>query len=1136
MKGFLAMTLLRAFCLAVFLPAAAWAQALHTLGEAEAQVPADWAEAGRRGDREVDFTGPGGAYLMVRWWFPDEPLTGHDGELSAETRSFPAGPALVRQSRTGPLVQVTIAFERLNRNGERLLLTVGGSDADPQALEALLLPIAESVRFAGDPASAATVVPQASPGTAASGGRNHHAEGGFSLAIPAGWTIHPVSPDEGHGLVALSPAGDALLHVAVFDLATADTVLLWWDRFLAETAIPTDILGESHDPFAGIEGVAVTLEAEVYPFAGITLPFRRGNAWIFTGSASEGNVMLASLHAADAPPALRQELADMAASFAFGQPAPTATAEAPPPAPAPAAPAAALSAAETLALVASGFEGGCTARDVAGDAFAGALAAMALAPQVVAGCAAGTIEAAVVSLPQDPRQPQAAMLWLRALKAAGGRDVALADPARRLLVLLRADGAAGFRIEVADLAATAPAAHAAAEPTAEPAEPPGQLFAGVESPDWALHLARRGQAEWTRFEGGAFVAEVPAGPDFRVTGLRTTAPIVRLPSASDGFATRLSIDLDTARLDNIVIALVEPGLEDQLDWHDHEVWLAVERDGDVVPELVLAVQQKMQGRMPLPDATALAGLQIEMRPDGLILVSNGTGAVLLEGRLAALPGDGPFHLQISATAPSGEVSALLALRGVRMEDVAVAADADPGALLADAPQEVELFDGRTPGPHFALHGPKGSAPLISVGDGLHVDAAGAALQGLGLFSPEPVIWLDRFGPGASARLRLEFDPAATQGVQAALAASMSYADQEPHRPRALLHWRKVGDAHYLTRTIDTAEPLHAVVPGIPAVVDLVLTPEGVQIVAEGFPDDVLPWPVLQSGAGLRLYVLAMGDHDSQAAQMAMRRITLLRMPAAPAVADDLPPSALEPLPVVRLFPDPAAPWEGHGVAGLTFEEAGQFTADGAVVVLAPEGYQGGRAGVLSSAPVAVLDRRLDRTSYRLDFAFDPAATDGAYVTLSQTPQPDMDDNGEIFISLVRQAKGRLAEDWLLHVQGGFYATWTRRIPAAKMAGWDGRLTLRIDRGAATVSLPGITDLHAPDLIGFRKGVSLFATVQSRSFDPYGAAKMTLRSVDGGWITPSGMTARSRLLLMGTKDFDAEEYVRLLRAELEETVP
>ena len=42
------------------------------------------------------------------------------------------------------------------------------------------VPIAESVRFAGDPASAATVVPQASPGTAASGGRGR-ASGKYSL-------------------------------------------------------------------------------------------------------------------------------------------------------------------------------------------------------------------------------------------------------------------------------------------------------------------------------------------------------------------------------------------------------------------------------------------------------------------------------------------------------------------------------------------------------------------------------------------------------------------------------------------------------------------------------------------------------------------------------------------------------------------------------------------------------------------------------------------------------------------------------------------------------------------------------------------------------------------------------------------
>lgn len=1138
MQGFRAVLL--ALCLALILPMAAGAQGLQTLGEAEVRVSADWTEASRRRDREVDFNGPDGRFLMIRWWFPDEPLTGHDGEISAETRNFPAGPALVRLSRSGSLVQVTVAFERLNRDGERLLLTVEGTDAAPQALEALLLPIAETVRFAGDPAPVETASP-VPPGTVAEGGSYQDTEGGFALDIRSGWTIHPVTLPEGHGLIVLSPGGEALLHVAVFDGATADTMLAWWDRFLTETAIPTDILSESHDPFAGVAGVAVSLDVALYPFAGITLPHRRGEAWIFAGSAPEGNVMLATLHAADAPPALRQELAAMAESFAFGQATavPVAAAAAADATAAPAGAAATdapLAAADALALMAGRMDGGCTARDLAGDAFAEALAALGLAPQLIAGCAGGTVEAAVVSLPQDLRLMQAgagAMLWLRALTAAGGKELALADPARRVMVLLRADGAAGFRIEVADLA-TAPAL-AEADPVVP--EVPGQLFSGVESADWALHLARGGKAEWTRFEDGAFVAEVPAGSDFQTTGLRTVAPVVRLPSVSDGFATRLAIDLDPARLDNIVIALAEPGLEGQLDWHGHEVWLGLERDGEAVPELVLAVQQQVQGRLSLPDPAALAGLEVELRPDGLILVSNGTGAVLLEGRMAAVPGTGPWHLQISATAPAYETKAFLALRAVRLEEVPFDPAAGPDALLGDSPQEVVLFDGRTPGPHLALHGPDNAdfAGLFRFGDGLNLEAEASALLGLGVYSPDPVIWLDHFGPGASARLRLEFDPAATAGVQVALAAPMSYANQDAGHPHALLHWRRMDEAHYLTRTIGRAAPIHAAVPAMPEFVDLVLSPDGLQVLAEGFPDDVLPWSVLQPGAGLRLYVLATGDHASQPARMALRRITLLRTPASPAVADSLPPSAVEPLPVVHLFPDQAAPWEGYGLAGQTFDAAGQFAPDGAAIIAAPEGYEGGRAGVLSSDPVAVLDRRLDRTGYGLSFAFDPAATDGAEIILSQTRQADMADGGEIYIRLVRQGPGRLAGDWLLQVQGGYYATWTRRLPAAAMAGWDGRLTVRIDKGAATVSLPGITDLFAPDFTGFRSGVSLFASVHSLSSERYGPAKMALRGVEGGWITPPGMTPRARLLLMGTAEFDAEEYVRLLRADLEETV-
>lgn len=937
-----------------------------------------------------------------------------------------------------------------------------------------------------------------------------------------------VALPDGHGLIVLSPGRDALLHVAVFDPSAADRVLAWWHGFPAETAIPTAILSESHDPFAGVAGLAITLDAALYPFAGITLPYRRGAAWIFTGGAPEGNVMLATLHAADAPPALRQDLAAMAESFAFGQ----ATA-------APAALDAPLSAAEALALMAGQVDGGCTARELAGDAFAEALAALGLAPQLVAGCAGGSVEAAVVSLPQDPRQTQAgagAMPWLRLFMAGSGKDLALADPARRVMVLLRADGAAGFRIEVADLA-PAPFGMIATTPGTGKAAAPGPLFAGAPSPAWELHLARGGREEWTRFEGGAFVADVPAGGDYHVTGLRTVEPVVRLPKAGDRFATRLRFDIDTGTLDNMVIALVEPGLEGWLDWHDHEVWLGLERDGDAVPELLLAVQQQKQRRLAVPDARVLDGLEIELRPDGLILVSNGTGTVLMEGRMATVPGVGPWHLQISATAPVYETRAFLALREVRLEEVPFDPDAGPDVLLGDSPQEAVLFDGRTPGPHLAVHGPDKTdfAGLFRFGGGLRLEAEASALLGLGLYSPDPVIWLDRFGPGASARLRLEFDPAATAGVQVALAAPMSYANQDAGQPNALLHWRRMDGAHYLTRTIGRAAPIHAAVPAMPEVVDLVLSPDGLQVLAEGFPDDVLPWPVLQPGAGLRLHVLATGDHDSQPAAMALRRITLLRTPAPPPVPDSLPPSAVEPLPVVRLFPDPAAPWEGYGLAGQIFDAAGQVAPDGSVTVTAPEGYEGGRAGILSPVPVAVLDRRLDRTLYGLTFAFDPAATDGTEIILSQTRQADMTGSGEIYIQLVREAQGRLAGDWLLQVQGGHYAIWTRRLPAALMARWDGRLTVRIDKGAATVSLPGITDLFAPDFVGFRDGVSIFASVHSLSSERYGPAKMALRGVEGGWITPPGMTPRARLLLLGTAEFDAKDYVRLLRAELEETV-
>lgn len=914
-----------------------------TLGEAAVTVPDGWQPVGTATEHLADYTGPDGTLLTVRWWFPDEPLTGAEG-VSFVARSFPAGPALVIRSGAGGLQRVTVAFDQRSATGEILLLSLEGT-ASAEALEALLQPVAQSVRF---------------------GARE------TAIAAPLAEPAPQKTPADGH----------------------ADDI---------------------------------------------------------------------------------------------------------------------------LALLSDLFGGDCAAVPVKGDALAAALAPAQV--QARGTCTGQTVELALLALPEDPRRASGPlqMLYLRAFMAGGGRVVALADPQQGALVLLRPDGAAGFAAEVTDLP--------------KPAAP---LFAGEPSAAWELHLARSGQSEWTRYENGAFIADVPAGPDYRTTGLRTVDPLVRLPGASDGFSTRITLDIQTARLQNVVIALVQTGQQGRLDWDDHEIWLGIEHRPDTPAELVLAVQGQVKERVPVPGADVLAGLVLTMRPDGLIRVSNGTGAVLAEARMAPVPTPGPYHLQISATAPLGDVAAFLALREVRLEEVPTdLAALDPAALPADAPQEVVLFDGQGPGVLMALHGPRGMDPAVARFDnGLIVRAEAAALQGIGLYSVDPVVWLDRFGPGASARLRLEFDPSATSGVEVALAAPMSNADNEPGLPGLRLHWRRLGEGFFLTRSPDRDPPRYAAVPAMPAVVDVVLHPEGVQMLAEGFPDDILPWSMARDGAGLRLFVLAKGDHESLPAEMALRRITLLRTPGA---AEPAPAPAPEVAPLPETSHFPADGWEGYGLAGVDFTAVGSFAADGSVAVDVPEGNEAGRAGVLSPVPVAVLDHRLERTGHRLTYAFDPDGTDGFEIILSQSRLPEMEDGSEVILQLVRQSEGRMAGDWLLHVWGGYYKTWTRRIPGKVMQDWDGRFEVALTRGTVQVTLPGITRLVAPDFIGIRPGVSLFTTVHSRSPLRYGPAKMALRAITGGWITPAGMTERARLVLLGPEGFDPEAWLGLLRDELEEQV-
>lgn len=711
----------------------------------------------------------------------------------------------------------------------------------------------------------------------------------------------------------------------------------------------------------------------------------------------------------------------------------------------------------------------------------------------------------------------------------------LADPALTLDARQRDALEETLRILQQVQAQTHAAASAAEPPSAVLATPRPRalaLFDGEMTGAWQAHAVRGGDFDaFAHIEGGALRVEIVSPKGATTTGLKSTAPVLTLPPADGDQGLRLGFDFDTQTASNAVFALVPADRLGQWDWSAHEIWLGIEQMANGAPHLVLAVQRQAQGRLKLEDPAILAGLSLELRPDGVILVGNGEGRVLIEGRMAKVPLARDLHLQIAASSPDARAPARLDLRTVTLETVPSPAN-DPGTLLQNQPETARLFDGRALSPHFERHGlPRGGiAPgKVTVRDGLMVaseEADGSSL--LGIYAPEPVVWLDRFGPGASVRLRFEFDAAKTSGFRLGLATPHSLSDGGPGLSRFVLDWVRAPDGSIrASRWIDReAQRLDAIPNAMPAVVELELTPQGVRVIADGFPTDLAPWSDVRNGQGLRLYALALADDRAHPVSMVLKRITMTRMPGR-YLAPVGPEPGVPPLPMTRLFPDPAAPWEPFGLTGVNFAKYGRLDPSSGVSVAVQPGHDRARAGILSPTPVANLDERILRTPYRLCLRFDPAATDGAQVMLSPSKVADMQKASQVAVSLIRIAEGRDVGSYVLTLTRDYYGYWSRRIPGDVMARWDGMLTIDLSPGSVVADLPGVATMRGTGFSGIAKGAELYMAVQSRSDTGNGGARMALRQVDGQWVTPDGMKALDRHYLVDPDQFSPEDFLNEL---------
>ncbi|MFN3845572.1 MAG: hypothetical protein ACK4RZ_07085 [Paracoccaceae bacterium] len=398
----------------------------------------------------------------------------------------------------------------------------------------------QRLRFKGDPEPVTQapapqqLVPQQTarqaPPLSNAGTWHHDVTGNFSVRLPEGWRAYGADQPGLRRLSVVAADGTAVFVVAVSGNATVMDA--YESQFYKDQVIPRQIDGESFDAIGGFEGQAVSVSARIYGVGDVSLPYKRGRAWVFRGATAQPVVFLAYVHADDATDDQRQMLSAIAESFLIGPPPEDKTTAVPDAVVAPAvtdvgpaasspinAPAVAVASTnevavpsavtfETVLAVLSPLHGGdCAPVDPSGLPVTAVLTALSLRPEATATCAEQGTTILALRLPQDPRMGQAGLLgmaYLRSFLAQGKKPLVLVDLAHGALVMVTAADDAGIAVEVSDLADLAPANNQSdALPVADAGLPARtQLFSGALTAHWLPHAVRGGNFDdWARFGG-----------------------------------------------------------------------------------------------------------------------------------------------------------------------------------------------------------------------------------------------------------------------------------------------------------------------------------------------------------------------------------------------------------------------------------------------------------------------------------------------------------------------------------------------------------------------------------------------------------------------------------------------------------
>jgi hypothetical protein len=135
--------------------------------------------------------------------------------------------------------------------------------------------------------------------------------------------------------------------------------------------------------------------------------------------------------------------------------------------------------------------------------------------------------------------------------------------------------------------------------------------------------------------------------------------------------------------------------------------------------------------------------------------------------------------------------------------------------------------------------------------------------------------------------------------------------------------------------------------------------------------------------------------------------------------------------------------------------------------------------------------------------------------------------------LIRRMQGNGADRHHLQLRtnSGPYAVWDRAVSSAFLdRNWDGRIVLTFGNTWATAELPGIVSLRGTTF-NLGADASKYMTIFSEPEKEYQPSRLVLRKIEGGWVTPGGMTAAERWTLVDDDAFDKDRFLDGLADDL-----